>query len=161
MAPKTKEKKEGKKPEKSDSIKEGDKVSLDYEGRLETGEVFDSSRHGDHSYSLEFTVGSRQVIPGFEKAVIGMKKGQSKKFEIASKDAYGEMNPALRQEIPRNALPQDQEPKAGMILVMNAPDGRKFPVKISDVKKDSIVLDLNHPLAGKKLLFSIEILNIN
>ncbi len=75
-----------------------------------------------------------------------MKKGQSKKFEIASKDAYGEMNPALRQEIPRNALPQDQEPKAGMILVMNAPDGRKFPVKISDVKKDSIVLDLNHPL---------------
>lgn len=142
------------------SIKEGDKVVLDYEGKLEDGKVFDSSKHGDHSHPLEFTVGEGKVIPGFEAAVKGMKKGEKKTFEIEPKDAYGEPNKQLIQEIPRNAMPKDQEPKEGMVLAMNSPDGRQFPAKVVGVTKDKIKLDLNHPLAGKKLVFDIEIKDV-
>lgn len=140
--------------------KEGSKVSLDYTGKLESGEIFDSSKHGDHSHPLEFTIGSKQVIPGFEKAVMGMKKGDKKEFEINPEDAYGKVNPQLVQEIPKSALPEGQEPKEGMVLIMNSPDGRQFPVKIAKVNKDTISIDLNHPLAGKKLIFDIEVLDV-
>ncbi len=142
------------------TIKEGDTVVVDYEGKLESGKVFDSSKHGDHSHPLEFTLGDKKVIPGFEAAVKGMKKGEKKTFEIEPKDAYGEPNPQLVQEIPKNAMPQGQEPKEGMVLAMNSPDGRQFPAKIVDVTKDKIKLDLNHPLAGKKLVFDIEIKDV-
>ncbi len=146
---------------KSKLVKQGSKVKLDYEGKLETGEIFDTSKHGDHSHPLEFTVGNNQVIPGFEKAVIGMAKGDKKEFTIEPKEAYGEAREELKQEIPKSALPQGPEPKPGMILILNAPDGQQFPVKIAEIKKDTIVLDMNHPLAGKKLIFSIEILEVN
>jgi FKBP-type peptidyl-prolyl cis-trans isomerase 2 len=142
------------------TIKKGDTVSLDYEGKLETGEVFDSSKHGDHSHPLEFKTGEGKVIPGFEKAVIGMKKGDKKEFSIEPKDAYGEPNPQLIQEIPRSQLPEGQEPKEGMVLMANSPDGRQFPLKIAKVGKETVTVDLNHPLAGKKLIFNIEIIDV-
>lgn len=145
---------------KEKTAKEGSKVRLDYEGKLESGEVFDSSKHGDHSHPLEFTVGSKQVIPGFEKAVIGLKKGDKKEFKIPPKEAYGEINPQMVQEIPKSALPKEQEPKEGMVLIMNAPNGQRFPAKISKVNKDTVSIDLNHPLAGKTLIFNIEVLDV-
>ena len=140
----------------------GDKVSIDYEGKLESGQVFDSSTHGDHSHPLEFEVGSGMVIAGFDKEVIGMEKGQEKEFSIEPEDAYGERKEELKKELPKSALPpvpEGQELQAGMALMLQTPQGQ-MPVAISEVKKDSIVLDLNHPLAGKKLIFKIKVLEI-
>ncbi|MBI3333997.1 peptidylprolyl isomerase [Candidatus Pacearchaeota archaeon] len=142
-------------------IKNGDKVSLDYEGRLETGEIFDSSKHGDHSHPLEFQIGSGQVIPGFEKAVLGMQVGQEKEFTLKPEEAYGMPDAAREKQIPRTMLPPEQEPKVGMMLVMQTPDGKQVPMRISRVDKENITLDLNHPLAGKTLVFKVTILKIN
>lgn len=136
------------------------KVVLEYEGRLESGEIFDSSRHGDHSHPLEFVVGSGQVIKGFDDAVIGMEKGQEKEFKINSKEAYGEHNPKLTQEVPKNIIPNSESIKKGMTLILGSPEGQKMPIKVLDVKKDSIVLDLNHPLAGKNLIFKIKVIEV-
>jgi len=151
------------KPAKSNStgIKAGDKVSLDYEGKLESGEVFDSSKHGDHSHPLEFEVGANMVIPGFEKGVMGLKEGDEKEIVINPEDAYGSHNPEMIQKVPKSAFQTGQEPKVGMVLVLTAPDGRQFPVRITGVEKDTISLDMNHPLAGKKLFFKIKILKVN
>ncbi len=143
------------------SVKKGDHIKVDYEGRFESGEVFDSSSHGDHSHPLEFEAGSGQVIKGFDEAVIGMEEGQEKEFSIEPKDAYGEYNEKLKRDIPKNALPKDQEPQEGMMLVMGTPEGHKVPVKIVAVNKDTITIDLNHPLAGKKLIFKIKVIGIN
>ncbi len=142
------------------SIKNGDKVSLDYEGKLEDGTVFDSSKHGDHSHPLEFTIGENMVIPGFEKAVLGLEVGDEKTFKITANEAYGETKEELKQKIPKEAFPKDQEVKEGMVILLNAPNGEQFPVKIDSVTESEVVVDLNHPLAGKDLTFSIKILEI-
>jgi FKBP-type peptidyl-prolyl cis-trans isomerase 2 len=141
------------------TIKDKSKVTMDYEGRLESGEIFDSSKHGDHSHPLTFTVGDNMVIPGFEKAVLGMKIGEEKEFTILPEEAYGMPDDRFFQEVPRNALPSDPEPKEGMTLLMRTPEG-DIPVMISEVKEDSVLLNLNHPLAGKTLIFKIKILKI-
>tara|TARA_Y100000310_G_C20346428_1_gene652239 strand:- start:57 stop:515 length:459 start_codon:yes stop_codon:yes gene_type:complete len=143
------------------SIKEGSKVKVEYEGKFETGEVFDSSKRTGEEKPLEFTVGEKQVIPGFENAVIGMKLNEEKSVEISPEDGYGERKEELKQEVPRTALPKDQEPKEGMMLIMSSPEGQQFPARISEVTADAIFLDLNHPLAGKKLLFKIKVVGID
>ena len=142
------------------NVKKGSKIKVEYEGKLDNGEIFDSSQHGDHSHPLEFIVGEGHVIPGFDNAVVGMKKGDEKEFEIESQDAYGSYDDRLMKNIPRNALPQEQEPKEGMVLVLGTPDGRQFPVKISRVNKENVTVDFNHPLAGKKLHFKIKVVEV-
>ena len=141
------------------AIKKKDKVTLDYEGRFENGEIFDTSKHEEHSHPLTFVVGEKQVIPGFEKAVIGMNVDEEKEFEILPEDAYGMPDERLYQEVPRNALPSEPQPEVGMTLVMQTPQGN-IPVMISEVKEDSVILNLNHPLAGKKLIFKIKVLKV-
>ena len=141
-------------------IKNGDKVTLDYEGKLESGDIFDSSKQGEHSHPLVFVVGSGQVIAGFDKAVKDMKKGEEKEFSIEPKDAYGPYSDELRKEVPISVFPPEKKPEKGMILVMGTPDGRQIPARIHNVNGDSVILDLNHPLARKKLIFKIKILNI-
>ena len=141
------------------TIINGNKVTLDYEGRFENGEIFDTSKHEEHSHPLTFTVGEHQVIPGFENAVLGMKIGEEKEFSIAPEDAYGMPDERLFQEIPKNVLPSEPEPQEGMTLIMQTPQGN-IPVMISEVKADSVILNLNHPLAGKTLIFKIKILNV-
>ncbi len=142
------------------SIKKGDKVKVEYEGKLESGEVFDSSKHGDHSHPLEFTVGAGQVVPGFDKAVVGMEKDGEKEFKITPDEGYGQPNPEMTKEIPRNVLPKEQEPKEGMTLVMGTPDGHQIPAKIKSVGKDTVTIDLNHPLAGKNMIFKIKVIEV-
>ena len=137
-------------------IKQGDKIKVEYTGTLESGKVFDSS---EGKKPLEFTAGTGMVIPGFDKAVIGMKKGEEKKFSIKPENAYGELKKELKKEIPRTALPKDKEPKVGMGLMMNSPQGQ-IPARISAVTKDKVTLDFNHPLAGKTLNFKIKIADI-
>ena len=140
------------------AIKKGDKVKIEYEGRLEDGTVFDSSTHGDHSHPLEFEVGSGQIIPGFENNVLGMNKGDEKEFKIAPENAYRQHDPKLKQEIPISAIKgSGQEPKVGMVLMIRSPEGQQVPLKIIGVGKEKITLDLNHPLAGRTLIFKIKV----
>ena len=146
--------------EKVKIVKSGDKVSVDYEGRFEDGKVFDSSSHGDHSHPLEFESGARQVIKGFDDAVIGMKVNEEKEFTINPEDAYGLVNDKLIQEVPKKSLPKGHEPKEGMTLVMKTSQGYKIPVRITNVTDDKVTLDLNHPLAGKTLIFKIKLISI-
>lgn len=142
------------------AIEQGDKVSVDYEGKLDSGEVFDSSSHGDHSHPLEFVVGNKMVIKGFEDAVLGMAEGEEKQFSISPEEAYGLVNSELKREFPRNQIPLQEEPQVGMVLAFNTPDGNQFPAKIDSVDNEKIVLDLNHPLAGQKLNFKIKVVKI-
>jgi FKBP-type peptidyl-prolyl cis-trans isomerase 2 len=142
------------------SIKNGDTVSLDYEGKLEDGTIFDSSKHDDHSHPLTFQVGAKMVIPGFEKQVLEMKIGEEKIFTINPQEGYGETKEELKRKIPKSSLPKDGKPEVGMMMVLAAPTGEQFPAKICEVNKDNILIDLNHPLAGKKLIFKIKILEI-
>ncbi len=143
------------------SIKKGDLVALNYEGRFEDGEVFDSSSHGGHEHPLEFVAGEGHVVPGFDKAVIGMSKGEEKEFTISPNEAYGERNSDLEQKVPRSQLPKEQEPEVGMVIVASTPEGEQFPVQITAVDKETVTIDLNHPLAGKTLVFKIKILDVN
>jgi FKBP-type peptidyl-prolyl cis-trans isomerase 2 len=142
-------------------IKNGDKIKVDYEGKLDDGSVFDSSKHGDHSHPLEFEVGSGQIIKGFDEAVIGMEKDEEKEFKLTSAEAYGDINPELNKKVPRDKLPPGQEPKEGMVLALGTPDGKKIPARIIKVDEKDVTIDLNHPLAGKNLTFNIKIVEIS
>jgi len=140
------------------SIKNGDKVKVEYTGTLDNGNVFDSSEK--HGKPLEFEIGAGMIIPGFEKAVIGMKKGEEKEIKLKPEQAYGEHNPQLIKKIPRDQLPKEQEPKQGMILMLNLPSGQQVPARIAQVTDQEITIDLNHPLAGKTLNFKIKIVDV-
>ncbi|MAF50647.1 MAG: peptidylprolyl isomerase [Nanoarchaeota archaeon] len=143
------------------AIKNGDKIKVEYEGKLEDGTVFDSSTHGDHSHPLEFEVGAGKVIKGFDEAVVGMRVNEEKEFTIKSADAYGEPNDKAIQKLPRDKLPKDQEPKEGMMLTMQTADGKQANAKIVKVEEKEITIDMNHPLAGKDLTFKIKVLEVN
>ncbi|MBD3259541.1 peptidylprolyl isomerase [Candidatus Woesearchaeota archaeon] len=140
-------------------IKEGNKVKIEYEGSLEDGTVFDSS--AKHGAPLEVEIGAKQIIPGFEKALIGMEKGQEKEITLKPADAYGEPNPQLLKKIPKAQLPKEPEPKKGMMLTLGTPDGKQFPAKIAEVGENDVTIDLNHPLAGKTLKFKIKVLDVS
>lgn len=142
----------------ADKVKEGDKVKLEYTGTFEDGTVFDSSEK--HGQALDVQVGAKQVIPGFEKALLGMKKGEEKNVKLQPSEAYGDPNPQLVKDVPREHFPKDQEPKPGMMLVMGLPNGMQMPAKIKAVSDSMITLDLNHPLAGKVLNFKIKVVEI-
>lgn len=137
--------------------KENDKVKVHYKGKLVTGEVFDSSEGKD---PIEFILGSGQVIPGFDKGVQGMKVNEQKTIEIPSSDAYGSVNPDLIQDIPKKNLPPDIAPEVGLKLVSKTPKGNEIPVVVTEVTDDTIKIDANHPLAGKDLVFEVELINI-
>ncbi|PIN90926.1 peptidylprolyl isomerase [Candidatus Pacearchaeota archaeon CG10_big_fil_rev_8_21_14_0_10_34_76] len=140
------------------SIKKNDKIKVEYEGRLEDGTVFDSSEK-HNGQLLEFTAGVGEVIKGFDDAVIGMEIDEEKEFTLKPEEAYGEANEELKQDIPKDIF-KGQEPKPGMVIVLSSPDGKQFPVNILSVNEESITVDLNHPLAGKTLIFKIKIKEI-
>lgn len=137
--------------------KDGDTVKVHYTGTLENGEVFDTSQERE---PLEFQLGEGQLIPGFENAVIGMSEGDSTKVDIPSDEAYGEVREDLVINVPKDQLPDDVEPEVGMQLQVNQQNGQPIPVRITEVKDEELVLDANHPLAGKNLTFEIELLEV-
>ena len=137
--------------------KSGDTVHIHYTGTLDDGTQFDSSAGRD---PLQFTLGSGQVIPGFEKAVEGMAVGDSKTVNIPAEDAYGARQEQMVQEVPRAALPDDLDPEEGMALQARNPDGQVINLTVTAVGDDSITVDGNHPLAGKALNFDIELVDI-
>ena len=138
-------------------VKENDTVKVHYTGKLSNGEVFDSSVDRE---PLEFTLGQGQIIPGFEKELIDMKVNEKKTFEISSDNAYGDVRKELIQEVPKDNLPPDIKPEVGMGLVSKTPEGQEMRLTVQEVKDDAIVVDANHPLAGKDLVFDIEVLEI-
>jgi FKBP-type peptidyl-prolyl cis-trans isomerase 2 len=109
---------------------------------------------------LEFTVGSGQVIKGFDEGVKGMKVGDKKTVEIQVTDAYGEKQQEMMIEFPKDQFPADMNPEIGMQLMMSNGSGQQFPVTVAEVKEESIVLDANHPLAGQDLIFDLELVSI-
>ena len=142
-------------------VKKGDKIKVEYTGTFDDGMVFDSSQHGDHSHPLEFEVGSKQVIKGFDDAVVGTELNEEKTIKLNPENAYGKRDEGKIMRIPRSKLPAEQEPKVGMILGMQTQDGRTVHVKISKVDESEVTVDLNHPLAGKNLNFKVKIVQIN
>jgi FKBP-type peptidyl-prolyl cis-trans isomerase 2 len=140
------------------TVEENDQVTLHYTGTLSSGETFDTSEGRD---PLTFEVGSGQVIPGFDKAVMGMKVDESKKFTIPSAEAYGESSEDLVYDVPKDAIPAELKPHEGQRLVSSLEDGRQIPVTITRINEETITLDANHPLAGKDLTFDIKIVSIH
>ncbi|MEE4292410.1 MAG: peptidylprolyl isomerase [Xanthomonadales bacterium] len=137
--------------------KSGDTVKIHYTGTLDDGTEFDSSAGRD---PLEFTVGSGQVIPGFDKAVEGMNVGESKSVNIPAEDAYGPHHEQMVQEVPRTALPDELEPEEGMALQAKGQDGQIINLTVTEVGDEAITVDANHPLAGKTLNFDIELVDV-
>lgn len=138
-------------------VKANDTVKVHYTGKLEDGQVFDSSRERE---PLEFTLGEGQIIPGFEKAVIDMEVNDTKTVNIPSSEAYGEHSNELIQEVPKDQLPEEIKPEVGMQLMSKTPDGREIPLVVTKVEDAAIEVDANHPLAGKDLTFELEIVEI-
>ena len=140
------------------AIKNGDKVKVDYTGKLDDGTVFDTT---EGRQPLEFEVGSGKVIPGFENGIIGMELGEKKTIKIEAKDAYGDHKENLVAEIDKKHLPKDMEPKVGLQLEIKQENGQNIFAVIKKVSDDTITIDANHPLAGKDLTFEVELVEIN
>lgn len=138
-------------------VKNGDKVKVHYHGKLTSGETFDSSAGGE---PLEFEVGSGMVIQGFDDGVTGMVVGDKKTINIPFDQAYGPVNPDMIIEMPKDRFPKDMEIEVGMALAMSDPQGQQFQVTIAEIKDDVVMLDANHPLAGKDLIFDLELVEI-
>lgn len=139
-------------------VKSGDTVKVHYTGKLKDGTTFDSS---DGRSPLEFTVGQGQVIKGFDNALEGMKIGDKKTVDIPVADAYGPVNEQMIMEFPKTDFPPDMKPEVGAQLYLSDNDGNNIPCVVKEVKEDSVILDANFPLAGKDLIFDIELVAIN
>ena len=135
--------------------KDGNTVKVHYTGTLEDGTVFDTSVERE---PLEFTLGEGTLIPGFEEALKGMQVGQSKTVTIPAEDAYGPHIDDLVLVIERDQLPEDLDPKVGQQLQIQQTSGETTVVLVTDVSETTITVDANYPLAGKDLIFEIELI---
>lgn len=139
------------------TIENGKKISFDYTLTVD-GEEMDTSKG---KQPLEYTHGDKSLIPGLTSRMEGMEEGEERKIEVPAEEGYGMVNPEAFKEIPRSQMPKDTEPQAGMILQGQTAEGQTVPVKITEVKDDTVVIDMNHPLAGKSLVFDIKVNSIS
>ncbi|MEE4137311.1 MAG: peptidylprolyl isomerase [Desulforhopalus sp.] len=139
------------------AVKRGDNVKVHYTGTLSDGTVFDSSAGLE---PLSFAVGSGQVIPGFDEAVVGMQVGESKTVHIPVEKAYGYRNEELVLQAPVEQIPPDLNPEVGMRLEMGGTNGEILRVMVTDLTESHITLDANPPLAGEDLHFAIELVEL-
>jgi len=139
------------------AVKKGDTIKVHYHGTLNDGTIFDSSLQRE---PLEFEVGGGMVIPGFDNGVLGMAIGEKRTINIPADEAYGQKQEEMIMEFPRDRFPEDMTPEVGMQLMMSSQTGQQFPVVVADVREDVVVLDANHPLAGKDLTFDLELVEI-
>ena len=137
--------------------KTGDTVKVHYTGKLNNGDVFDSSVDAD---PLQFTTGQKQMIPAFEEAIIDMEPGEKKTIEISADGAYGQPREELTQTLERSMLPDEIELKVGLQLSAQGPDGQPFTVTVAAFDDKTVTLDGNHPLAGEDLTFDVELVEI-
>jgi FKBP-type peptidyl-prolyl cis-trans isomerase SlyD len=137
-------------------VKDGATVSLEYTLSGEDGKVIESNKGKE---PLRFVDGRSQIIPGLEKALEGMKPGTEKKVTVKPEDAYGPVDPNAYREVPKENVPADSL-KEGMALFAKNAEGEMFPVRVKEVKDKTVVIDMNHPLAGKTLVFDVKILDV-
>ncbi|AFM06336.1 FKBP-type peptidyl-prolyl cis-trans isomerase [Bernardetia litoralis DSM 6794] len=142
----------------SNSAKKDDLVQVHYTGKFEDGNVFDSSR--ERKEPIEFQVGAGQMIKGFDAAVEGMNVGESKTITLAPTEAYGESNPENIVSFPKDKLPPEMNPKVGDQLALQGQNGEQIPVVVLEANEEGVVLDANHPMAGKTLVFDLELVGI-
>lgn len=138
-------------------VKINDTIKVHYTGKLDDGKIFDTS--SDYQ-PLQFKVGEGQIIPGFEKGVVGMKLNETKVIRIASEQAYGSINEDLIQEVKIEALPNDLKLEIGQELVSEETEGNQVTFTVTKITDASLTLDANHPLAGKDLTFEIQLIEI-
>jgi len=137
-------------------IEDGKTVRIHYTGTLNDGTQFDSSAGRD---PLEFETGSGMVIPGFDSAVRDMEVGGKKTVTIPSAEAYGEAREEMIGELPKDRFPPEMALAAGMTLQMMSPQG-PLGVVIKEIREETVILDANHPLAGKDLTFELELVEV-
>lgn len=137
--------------------KSGSTVKIHFTGKTQDGKVVTTSEGQD---PLEFTIGEGEVLPGIEKAVIGMSVGEKKRTKIAPEEAFGYRHEELVLEVERAHMPQDIEEHVGSLLQVQYPDGSFGLFKILYVTEKTVKLDANHPLAGESLIFDFELLDI-
>ena len=138
-------------------VEDGNTVKVHYTGKFEDGTVFDTSADRD---PLEFTIGKGQLIPGFEQAVIGMSPGESKTVNIPADEAYGQHNAEMLTEVDRSQFPADLNPEVGQQLQLNRSDGQTVVVTVASVSESTVTLEANPPLAGKDLIFDIQLVEV-
>ena len=140
------------------SAKLGDTVAVHYTGKLADGSVFDTSKDRD---PLQFVLGQRRVIPGFDKAIAGMSPGEKKTAKIPADDAYGPRRPELIVEFARERIPPDLSPEIGQQLQVQTAAGEAIPAVVIEASDSAVTLDANHPLAGQDLTFEIELVEVD
>ena len=139
-------------------VENGNFVKVEYTGKFENGETFDSNRNG---HPLEVEVGAGRVIKGFDDALIDMAVDEEKTFTLSPEEAYGERNEELEQSFARTELPEGFDPQVGQVMALRNPQGGQIPAKVKHADDEKITVDLNHPLAGKTLTFEIKVMEIN
>ncbi len=135
-------------------ISNGNVVGIDYSLHLGDGQIVDASAPGE---PLTYLHGEGQIVPGLELALEGLGVGDRKQVVVGPADGYGDHDPRGIQEVPRGAFPAGFEPKAGMELTAEGPSGEPVPFVIREVRPETVLIDLNHPLAGKTLHFDVTI----
>ena len=138
------------------AIEKGSSVKIEYTLKDDKGAVLDTNAGKD---ALAFTQGAQQIIPGLDKALLGMKAGDSKKVTVKPEEAYGVVDPKAEAEVPKDALPKGAD-VVGTRLLARGQDGQPRPVTVKAVKDTTVVLDLNHPLAGKTLFFDVKVVSV-
>jgi FKBP-type peptidyl-prolyl cis-trans isomerase SlyD len=138
-------------------VGKGSVVGIDYSLHLGDGKVIDQSEPGS---PLSYLHGEGQIVPGLERAIEGMAVGDSKKVVVAPEDGYGTHDPGGVHEVPRDAFPPGLTPEVGMQLTARGPQGEAVPFTVHQVRDDAVVVDLNHPLAGKTLHFEITVKDV-
>ena len=138
----------------TETVKTGDTIRVAYTGKLESGEVFDTSKGRE---GLKFTVGAGQLIKGFDQAVVGMAMGEKKTVTIPPEEGYGPRDESRVIDIPKSSIPEGMEIKEGMQLQLSDPNGNPVPAVVAEVSEKAVKMDVNHVLAGRNLVFEIEI----
>ena len=139
-------------------VKVGDKVKVHYTGTLNDGKKFDSSH--DRGQTLDFQVGEGKMIKGFDEALLEMEVGQTKKISLKPSDAYGDVKTEAIQEVPNTQFPEEFKLIEGETVEGRTQSGQPMRATVKEVKSDSVILDMNHPLAGKELDFEIELVEV-
>jgi peptidylprolyl isomerase len=135
----------------------GDMVTVHYTGRTEDGKVFASSVEGD---PIEFKVGEGELIPGFEKNVVGMREGERQEFSVPPEEGFGDYRSELVATIGKNDFPDHFDPEEGKLLRLKRDDGETFDARITRVEGDEVTVDANHPLAGQTLRMDVDVLSV-
>ncbi|MFZ2444989.1 MAG: peptidylprolyl isomerase [Syntrophobacteraceae bacterium] len=139
-------------------VEDGVFVKLCFTGKLDDGAIFDKT---EKCKPLEIQVGSGGLVDGFENAIIGMTQNEKKSFVLEPEEAYGERDESLERSYPRSTLALNFEPVAGQVILFTTESGDELPALVKSVDEEVLVLDFNHPLAGKSLTFEVEITGID